>query len=499
MIRDTFDAIVKGNNVRQNLSLLKQELKEENNKHALLFHIGSRYNDLFIKLLASEDAKTRKNTALIMGKIGYQEFLEPLFQAYKSEDKLFVKSSYLVAIQELDYRSIMPEIKQRLEELSNLEIAEENKKHIQEEMRVLSNLAVTMEGVKAHTFTGINMSSDIILLTNRNHIGTTMEQLPEDARVRAFNAGVQAKVTSLEEVVSIRTYSELLFVLQGITSCPMDVEAAAKKVASSKVISFLEERHNGGTPFYFRVELKTKMEPAKKAVFARKLAFAIEQRSNRKLINTTSNYEIELRFIENKEGNLNILIKLYTLSDDRFQYRKETVAASIRPVNAALTVALAKGYIKEDAQILDPFCGVGTMLIERHKLVKANTMYGIDIFGEAIRKARENADKAHQIIHFINRDFFDFKHDYLFDEVITDMPFAIGHVREEEIKQIYIQFFHKIKEHLKKDAVMILYSHDKGFVRKYAPANGFFVAEEFEISLKEGTYVFVLKVNENRM
>ena len=30
-----------------------------------------------------------------------------------------------------------------------------------------------------------------------------------------------------------------------------------------------------------------------------------------------------------------------------------------------MIVALAEPYLKENAQILDPFCGVGTMLIER--------------------------------------------------------------------------------------------------------------------------------------
>ena len=493
MIRDTFEAIVKDVNVRQNLSLLRQELKDGNNKHALLFHIGSQYNEMFIRLLQHKDAKTRKNAALVMGELGIQAFLEPLYQAYLNETKLFVKSSYLVAIGELDYRSIMPDLKSRLDELSRMEITEENKNHIQEEMRALSNLIVTMEGVKSHRFTGISKPADIILLTNRNHISTTLEQLPEGVRAKAFNAGVQAKVNSLEQVLPIRTYIELLFFVPGLQSCPMDAEACAKKVASSKLLAFLEERHDGGAPFYFRIELKTKMELDKKAAFAKKAALEIEQQTNRKLINTTSNYEIELRFVENKEGKLNVLVKLYTLKDERFTYRKEAVAASIRPVNAALTVALTKQYQKEDAQVLDPFCGVGTMLIERHKATKANTMYGTDIFGEAIRKARENADTAHQIIHFINRDFFDFTHEYLFDEVITNMPSAMGHVGEEDVKQIYIRFFRKVKEHLKEDGVIILYSHDKGFVRKYAPANGFKVVEEFEISMKEGTYVFVIR------
>ncbi|SES70382.1 TRM11 family SAM-dependent methyltransferase [[Clostridium] polysaccharolyticum] len=493
MIRETFDAIVKGENVRQNLSILKQELKEGNNKHALLFHIGSQYNDMFTGLLNHEDAKTRKNAALVMGELGIQDFLEPLYQAYQSETKLFVKSSYLVAIQELDYRSIMPQLKERLKELSEAEFSEENRKHMREEMRAIFNLVATMEGVKGHAFTGEHLPADIILLTNRNHIGVTMEQLPEGTRARAFSAGIQAKASSLEEVLPIRTYSELLFLVPGVLSCPMDVEGAAQKAVSPKLLAFLKERHDGEVPFYFRIELKSKMEPGKKAAFAKKLSSAIEQKSQRKLINTTSNYEIEIRFVENKDGNFNVLLKLFTLKDSRFQYRKEAVAASIRPVNAALTVALTKKYQKEGAQVLDPFCGVGTMLNERHKVTKADTMYGIDIFGDAIKKARKNTENARQIVHYINRDFFDFRHDYLFDEIITDMPFAMGRISKEEIKQIYIQFFHKIKQHLAKDAVIILYSHDKGLVRKYAPANGFKVIEEYEISVKEGTYVYVIK------
>lgn len=493
MIRDTFDAIVHNLNVRQNLSLLKQELKNENNKHALLFYIGNQYDRMFIQLLDHDDPKVRKNAALVMGELGKNEFLKPLYHAYLREVKLFVKSSYLNAIKELDYRELLPELKKRLEQLSQLEISEENKKHYQEEMRALSDLVILMEGVKAHKFRGLNRPAEVILLTNRNHISVTMEKLPKTARARAFNAGIQVKAPSLEEILPIRTYSELLFLIDGMKSCAIDVKAAAKTVTESSLLSFLKERHEGTCPFYFRIELKTKMEAAKKAAFAKKLGAAIEQATGRNLINSTSHYEVELRFVENKEGNFNILVKLYTIKDDRFAYRKEAVASSIRPVNAALAVALTAQYQKEEAQILDPFCGVGTMLIERHKNVKANTMYGVDIYGESIKKARENAEEARQIIHFINRDFFDFTHEYLFDEVITDMPFALGKVGEEEIKQIYIQFFKKIKTHLAEDAVLILYSHNKGFVRKYAPANGFEVIEEFEISMKEGTYVFVLK------
>ena len=43
------------------------------------------------------------------------------------------------------------------------------------------------------------------------------------------------------------------------------------------------------------------------------------------------------------------------------------------------------------------------------------------------------------------------------------------------------------------DGVVIMYSHNRELVRRMAPTKGFRILEEYEISMKEGTYVFVLK------
>ncbi|MDO5520011.1 MAG: methyltransferase [bacterium] len=491
MIRDTFEQIIQQNDVRQNLSKLRQELKEPGAKHALLYNIGDQ-EQVFQELLFHEDAKVRKNAALLMGDLGLKADLAPLVAAYNREDKLFVKSSYLTAIKEFDYREYVEEFKERLEELSKITLTDENKKHITEEMRALSDLVVAMEGIKHHKFIGFHEPSTLVLLTNRDQIEATEKQLV-NAKTKAFNAGVMAKTEDLEEVLEVRTFDDLLFVVEGMKVLSNDIEECASQIVNSELLDFLTARHKGKVPFYFRIELKTKWELSKKSAFTKKLSGEIERLSNRKLVNTTSNYEVELRLIENKEGTFNTLVKLYTIEDKRFNYRKEVLATSIRPTNAALTVELAKPYMKEDAQVLDPFCGVGTMLIERHKAVKANTTYGIDIYGDAIDKARVNTEAARQIIHYINRDFFDFKHEYLFDEIITNMPFAIGRKTQEEIEEVYLSFFKKAPEHLKEDATIILYSHDKDLVRRFAPRYGFKVVEEFLISKREGTYVFVIK------
>jgi tRNA G10 N-methylase Trm11 len=495
MIRDTFENILQQKEVRQNLSLLRAELKEGSNRTALLYQIGADYT-IFDKLLEHEDAKVRKNTALIIGELAIPSFLDKLYAAYLKEEQLFAKSSYLVALKELDYGDLIPDMKDRLAILSKEELKDSNKKHINEEMRILTQLILAKEGVKQHPFVGYEIPSELVLLTNRNFKDLTLMQL-KDIKAKDFNAGIMLKTHNLREVLSIRTYTELLFILEDIKVCAKGVKEAAKAIAESSLLEFMEKRHEGTAPFYFRIELRSKLELDKKSAFTKRLASEIERLSNRKLINTTSNYEFELRMIENKEGNFNILVKLYTLKDERFSYRKKSIATSIQPVNAALIAALAKKYLVEQAQVLDPFCGVGTMLIERSQLLRTNTMYGLDVYSDAINKAKENTEAAHAIVHYINRDFFDFKHEYLFDEIFTNMPRAMGHKEEDEIYTLYQKFFTKAPEHLENGGVMILYSHNREYVKKLVNSKLYRLLQEYEISKKEGAYLFVIRYIRN--
>ena len=490
MIRDTFSDILDNKNVRQNLIQLKAELKISNNKVALLYQMGGDYS-IFQKLIRDEDPKVRKNTALIMGELGVPSFLDVLYEGYLKEEQLFVKSSYLTAMKDMDYSNLIPELKKRLEYLTSLNIEESDKKHINEEIRTLTNLVLKMEGTKSHLFTGYHIPSTLCLLTNRNFKEITLEQL-KSHKAKEFNAGVIVNTNDLSDILEIRTFSELLFMLEDVKSVPNDINLIADLIANSSLLDFMLKRHKEKAPFYFRIELKSKMDLDKKSSFTKKLSSEIERLTNRNFINTTSNYEFELRLIENKEGNFNVLIKLFTLKDERFHYRKEVVASSIQPVNAALIAALAKSYLVEDGQVLDPFCGVGTMLIERHKLVNAKTMYGLDIYGEAIEKAKINAKEANPIIHFINRDFFDFKHEYLFDEIFTNMPRVMGHKDEDEINHIYQRFFLKAHEHLKEDGIIVMYSHSKENVRRLMNPKKYKLLEELEISKKEGAYLYII-------
>ena len=509
MLRATFQNIVENRDVRKNLILLKEMLREDikkgsHNREALLYVIAGRY-EVFRGLLQDEDAKVRKNTALIMGELAVPEFAEILYEAYEEETQRFVKSSYLSALKNMDYNELLPKLRTSYEFVKSIPITDENKKHLGEELRLLEELLVFVRGEKKHTFVGYDVTNEMVLLCNRNHIHVTMEQLGKIPK-KEFTAGVMVKTKELREVLKIRTYRELLFAVDGVRTVPNDVTKAAELLTDGSLYQFLQERHKGDSPYYFRLEMKGKMDVEKRTSFIKKLSMEIEHLSERKLLNSVNHYEVEIRLIENKEGKFNVLVRLYTLPEERFIYRKEVIASSIHPANAALTVQLVKPYLIEDAQVLDPFCGVGTMLIERDLCVRAKTMYGLDIYGEAIEKARINTelvnrcgmkkeDGGHLVINYINRDFFDFKHNYLFDEIITNMPTVGRSMDEGELFTLYQKFFKRAYELLEDQGIIVLYSHNREYVRKFANMKPYRIEKEFEISMMEKTYVYVIRVS----
>jgi len=496
MEKELWFGIQKGNNVRQNLSSLRQQLKKEGSGAAF----GRQLNEADIVLLKeylySEDAKIRKNTALLLGECSREEFLSALMDAYQKETQMFVKSAYLTALRNYDCKEFQIIFKERYEQLSKEEASQENKKHRDEELKALSALMLEENVLVKHTFRGLKEESEIVLFTNRAAAELTAQQVEQwnsEAQTTVFGPNVLVKAGSIHWRNQIRTYKEMLFRIKGMEVCPADPEAAAQKAAASGLTAFLEKTHKGGFPFGFRVEVRGTMEPAKKAAFAKKMAVGIERLTKRKLVNSVSDYEVTIRLTENKKGTYTALVKLSAVEDERFSYRKEYTAESIKPVNAAIAVQLAKPYLKEDAQVLDPFCGVGTMLIERYKAVRANTSYGIDYKAEAIAGARANTKAAGQIVHYVHKNFFEFTHEYLFDEIITDMPFALGQKSKEDIRVLYRSFFPAAHRVLKADGTMILYTRDRGYVRQMAPLAGFVLAEEFEISPKEETWLMILK------
>lgn len=499
MLEKSFDELKQNINIRENLSLLRGQIKDAEARTQLVNLVGD--GSFLMALLEHEEPKVRKNAALLLGDLELEAAVSSLFCAYERETTLFVKSSYLTALGKLDASEYLEAFKAHRDELAAKEIPENEKKHSNEELRELEKIITGIEGIKHHTFVGFAKEHDILLATNREQRSVTMEEVGElSAEVRRSVSlhplGVLVHTKDVKAFTRLRTYRELLFPIRA--KLDADPKAAAESVWNSDMPKILSESHKEEAPFYFRLEVKSRMELDKKSAFAKRFATELEHLSERKLVNSTQNYELEIRLIETKEGGFAAFYKLFTISMKRFAYRKNAIAASIHPATAAMLVELAKPYLKEHAQVLDPFCGVGTMLIERDIRVPAREKYGIDIFGEAIRMARENAAAAGQKINFINRDYFDFTHDYLFDEIITNMPVRgmqkNGKKTKEEMDSFYGEFFEKSAEILKSNGIIVMYSNEEGFVKKQLRLRGEYrLLQEHCIREKDHFYLYVIQ------
>lgn len=491
-------------NVRKNLSALRQWLKEGGSGELLSGKIKEN-EELFLGFLENEDPKTRKNAALLFGDLAYESAVDSLFAAYEKEETLFVRSSYLEAldsyqVERIAASSILPGLKGRLEELQQVALTEENRKHVEEELRSLRKLLIRCEGIEKHQFDMKQRENRILLVTNRIHREVVRKMVEEYGHTAIHPLGVLVETDNLYSLLQVRTYREMLFLdreqeSQWVSKNP---EEAAQMLAPW-MLKLCRKYHVPGPrqeadSFYFRVECKSHMTLEERSRFTKRLGARLEQISGGSLVNSTGDYEVELRLIENREGMFFPCIRFCAMPDHRFDYRKHAISASIHPSTAALIMELARPFMQEKAQLMDPFCGVGTMLIERDIAVPAGDKYATDIFGTAIEMGRENARLAGEKINFIHRDFFDFHHEYQFDEIITNMPLR-GKKSKEEMDRLYERFFSKALEILKREALIVMYTNEVGFVKKQLRLHREFrLLQETAMQKKTGFYLLIIGV-----
>ena len=309
--------------VRQSLSSLRQEIKDSSKRELLLSWIHDGDLDLSV-FLENEDAKTRKNAALLIGDLALSSESDAVFHAYQTEDTRFVKEAYLTALKSLNAAPYVDIFRKRYEELSLYEASDDEKKHVEHELHALSELINTIEPFKKHRFLGGRQTFHCIFRTNPLHPEITAA-LMEESSAASSKMGVRVKTNHLNRLLPIRTYNELLFQIPGMVSCKPDADVAASVIAGSNLMALLENTHEGDFPFYFRIGVKSRMALSERSKFAKKVASKLEELTEHKLRNSTSHYEFEIRMIEGKSGDYYLLVKLNTIVDRRFSYREEFI------------------------------------------------------------------------------------------------------------------------------------------------------------------------------
>lgn len=497
MIEELFRQMECQDEIRKTLSQIRAAIKEEKEYQKTLEYVGD--GAILEPYLLHEDAKVRKNAAALIGDLQMKSLSNSVFQAYQKEKTLFVRSTLLEALEKTDPYPYLEELARQYEELCGREQEEEEKKHIREELRVLGRILRKEGEEKKHTFTGWNRRLTILLTTNPNYAKLTAEKFPA-YRKGITSLGVQAVVDNIQEVIGIRTFRELLFpiALKRDVALEDGAESFAEALAESKLLMLLEGCHKEESPFYFRMDLKGGLSLGERTRYLKRAASVIEEKTKRKLINAPEEYEFEIRLYFNQAKKIRVFLKMNTIPMERFSYRKETIAASIHPSMAAVILELAKPYLKKRARILDPCCGVGTMLIERHKILPVGELYAIDIFGEAAAKARNNAGRAGIKMNVVQKDYFEFCYHSLFDEIIANLPLR-GKRSKEEQDMFYQKFFDKSKELLAEDGIMVLYSNENGFIKKQLRLHPCFqLYQEYVMLEKDGFMLYIIGRRRNR-
>ena len=548
-----FDSLITSDNPRTLLSQIRQLLKDCPGalKDEDVFYSYATVEPIILACLTHEDAKTRKNAALVLQTIAEEygmdifgddqvedpaasdeaptasdlpsaEVASYLYAAYKAEETMFVRSAYLEALKCFDCEPYRAELMERLTFLKEESWAEGDLKHVREERHAIESLFEAPVSEMKSEFKGLDREMGILLVIDEAVREAAQTELGAGARV--VPGGVRLTTSSWKKVQSCRLYKEALFPVPLRKGSQITVSNMGSLVADSKLIPMVDEllkaagdstrtgsagenavsvgnaaenagsvgsagENAGAREHPFRMEIRSSSDEDRSGAALKRAAAELEEASKGRLRNSKTAYEFTLVLMAKRDGSLSPYIKLPDSTDHRFDYRKNSEATSMSAVMAAEAVQMIRPYLKDGAQVIDPFAGVGTLLIERAKAVPHGDLYATDIYGHAVIGGRENAELAGVNISYINRDFFDFKHDYPFDEVITEFPDLFNKEAEEK-EEFFRNFFRSAMEVTADKAMLFLISAEDKVMHKHIRLNPELrIVSEIEFRGHEKIYV----------
>ena len=442
--------------------------------------------------LSHEDPKVRKNAALLLGYTknlknqGYnvilaangKEGLEKietndihlaivditmmasvLLDAYKNEEKDFVKDAYLKGMSHYDCKPYIKELQEIQNELMNSEVVDS--KHIKAQLKVLNPMIRSYSYHKKKSIRLLHKEVDVILTTLPYYQYTLFEQV-KHLRYKPVGQGVLVRTKAIYDLLGLRNYREMIFPLSGCSGLALDQMREKKSAVINDVVQELIE------------EMPSHLQ------------------------NVTSDYDIEILIRELKPGTVNVYLKLSSLDNPRFNYRCEIISNSMQPYVAATLMEVAKPYMGMHSRVLDPFCGSGVTLIERCMAKPVKFAMGLDIYGEGLEAAKKNAIAANQAIHFVNKDANRFVNNEMFDEIFTDMPTYAQMKDTRALKNLYDNFFKRIHRHVLPEGYVFIYTTEISLVEKNLRLNSDYLTliEHYDVPRgKTMAYFFIIQVN----
>ncbi|HBU12129.1 MAG TPA: hypothetical protein DEB31_05195 [Clostridiales bacterium] len=398
-----------------------------------------------LALFKAADPKVRMHAAQIIGNTCAPDHLEDLIYAIMHEDTLFALPSFLLAIGNAKT--------QRAKEfLEAYTLRSDIEKHLIEEKAALNKaLANFVSKRKVHVRI---LPNDIVLLTTPNANVTYAAYRRLGMKPKKFGEYIAlSHLKKFDDIYQTRAFCDAYLYLG--------------KCGVADLAEFFAKRENAilqraGVTGY-RLEVKNVSHEVRLSIIKKCVA------SFQKLINTPSSYSIEIVLdINGDEAD----VLLNPLSDTRFAYRRNAVAASINPGVAACVCAYASEFFRPDARVLDNFCGSGTMLYERG-YYPHGTLTGVDINKHAVGVAEENNRCAEHHPQFLHMDALKFTAKR-YDEIISNMPFGLRVGSHAQNERLYRQYFAMLPGILTEKGIVTLYTQEKNLMEELIKSGGHF-------------------------
>lgn len=477
------------NNEQLRTSLI--ELKSNSEGHEVYFEDKELYSVL-VDYLTHEDPKVRKNSALLVGMFDQNDVVDVLLEHYMKETIEYVKEAYLKGCLNHDCRNyihILEKIQKSLMNNSN----EADAKHLAPQLKLVNHLIRTNQHHKVKMLHMKHEEIDVILTTIPWYQFTLFENL-KGYKYKPVGQGVLVRTNSLFEIKNLRSFEEILIPLSGCVSMNMNSDEITDKIFKSSLKRILNILYDTHEPFYFKVNDRLKYKNGK---MMREIADKLSILFPDFLLNSPHQYEIEIILKELKPNVVNAYLKIMDIENRRFQYRREATAFSLKPFIAGTLMKLAEPYFISHSRVLDPFCGSGTILIERNIARPTHFAMGLDIYGKGLDIAKKNVKAAGQSIHFVHKDALRFVNAEAFDEIFTDMPTKEQMSDMDALRELYDKFFKRIPKLVRHDGYVFLYTSELSLVRKNLRLNQKYLTlvEHYELVREKNVYYFfIIKV-----
>jgi tRNA (guanine6-N2)-methyltransferase len=156
------------------------------------------------------------------------------------------------------------------------------------------------------------------------------------------------------------------------------------------------------------------------------------------------------------------------LSDDAMRHREYKAAhrpASLRASSAAALAWLSER--RDDDVVLDPFCGAGTILIERAHLGRYAMLLGSDRDAAALAAARVNVGARYKPIQLENWDAGALPlGDASVNKIVTNLPWGLRYGSHGENRKLYPIWMREFARVLKSGGVMVMLTAEWRLMRE---------------------------------